>query len=139
MGGEFFGFLMEKLLEHNALDVWYTPIFMKKNRPAIKISVLCEEKHEKALTQQILKETTTLGVRSYSAKRQIMDRGFTKVNTPFGEVSYKIATGYGIKKGAPEYEDAKKLANLYNVPLKDIYDEAIKAFHTLLAKDEQDL
>ncbi len=128
MGGEIFGFLMEKLLESGALDVWYTPIYMKKNRPAVKLSVLCLPEDEPRLTKVILSETTTLGVRSYTAERSIMERDKVIVVTPYGEVSFKRAAGYDTQKAAPEYEDLKKLAKENNIPLRKVYEEAIKAY-----------
>ncbi len=130
-----FGFLMERLLEEGALDVWYTPIFMKKNRPAVKASVLCRIKDEGKLATLLLEETTTLGVRSYSAARHILNRGFTTVETPYGPVSYKTASGSGIHKGAPEYEDVRHLAKVHGVPIRKVYEEAIKAYLSLNPSD----
>lgn len=128
MGGEIFGFLMDRLLEAGALDVWYTPVFMKKNRPAVKISVLCRPMEEKALIRLLLQETTTLGVRSYTAERQILNRQFIRVITSYGPVTIKTASGCGIQKAAPEYEDVKGLALLHQVPFREVYDAALKAY-----------
>ena len=77
-------------MENNALDVWYTPVYMKKNRPGVVISVLCSPEDEKALADILLNETTTLGVRSYTAYRSILNRQWTKVNTSFGDIRIKL-------------------------------------------------
>ena len=129
MGGEFFGFLMEKLLQRNALDVWFTPIYMKKNRPAVKLSVMCKESDLKYLSEIIFKETTTIGVRSYTVARTVLNREFIKVDTKYGEVTLKVSSGSGIfAKAVPEYEDCRKLAIKADVPLIEVYDAAMKAF-----------
>lgn len=126
---------MDRLLEAGALDVWYTPIFMKKNRPAVLISVLCRPMDEKALTRMLLQETTTLGVRSYTADRHILDRQFIRVETPYGPVTMKAALGCGFEKAAPEYEDVKGLALLRQVPFRAVYEAALQAYQAL-AKPE---
>jgi len=128
MSGEWFGFLMEKLFEKNALDVWYTPIYMKKNRPAVQISVLCKASDEDELVRVLLKETTTLGVRSYEVERTILERKTLMVNTIYGDIAVKIAQGPGILKGAPEYEDCKKAAEQHNVPIQMVYDLVMREF-----------
>ena len=128
MTGEFFGFLMKTLTKSGALDVWYSPIYMKKNRPAAKLSVLCHSQDVEKLTHILLNETTTLGVRIYSANRRILDRTIKIVNTKYGPISIKIATGDGISKWLPEYEDCAKAAELNNVPLRDIYNEVSKLY-----------
>ena len=128
MGGEIFGFLMEKLLQQNALDVWFTPIYMKKNRPAVKLSVMCKENDMENLSAIILRETTTIGVRSYTVDRTVLKREFVKVDTKYGEVTLKVSSGSGIvAKYVPEYEDCRKLAIKADVPLVEVYDAAMKA------------
>lgn len=131
MSGELLGFLMGQLLEHNALDVWYTPIYMKKNRPGIKISVLCYPRDQDRLEDILLKETTTLGVRSYSTFRKALQRQWIKVNTRYGDIRIKVAYGEGICKASPEYEDCRLASATYGVPLKEIYDEAMREFSKL--------
>lgn len=128
MGGEIFGFLMEKLLQQNALDVWFTPIYMKKNRPAVKLSVMCKESDIENLSAIILRETTTIGVRSYIVDRTVLKREFVKVDTKYGEVMIKVSSGSGVvAKYVPEYEDCRKLAIKADVPLVEVYDAAMKA------------
>lgn len=128
MGGEWFGFLMDKLFEKKALDVWYTPIYMKKNRPAIQVNVLCEDSVEKDIVKVLLEETTTLGIRSYEVERTILQREKSKVNTEYGDIVVKVARGPGFIKGAPEYEDCKKAAEQNQVPLRKVYESAMMAF-----------
>ena len=128
MSGEIFGFLIERLLQEKALDVWYTPVYMKKNRPGVQISVLCEVENEDRLRQVLLKETTTLGVRSYSATRQILARKLVTVETPFGPIAMKTAVNGVVRKGAPEYEDCKRAALQHQVPLREVYQAALKAY-----------
>ncbi len=131
MSGELLGFLMERLLQHNALDVWYTPIYMKKNRPGVKISVLCRPQDQDKLEDILLKETTTLGVRSYSTFRKALQRQWIKVSTRYGDIRVKFAYGEGVFKGSPEYEDCRLASIAYGVPLKEIYDEAMREFSKL--------
>jgi len=128
MSGELFGFLMDKLFQKNALDVWYTPIYMKKNRPAVQISVLCEPAYEKEIINVLLEETTTLGVRSYEVVRTILQREKVKINTKYGDITVKIAKGHGFMKAAPEYEDCKKIAEQSHVPVRLVYESAMMAF-----------
>ncbi len=129
MGGEFFGFLMEKLLQRKALDVWFTPIYMKKNRPAVKLGVMCKESDVKALSEIILRETTTIGVRSYTAQRTVLDRELVKVYTKYGEVTIKVSSGSGVcAKIIPEYEDCRKLAISRDVPLLEVYKAALEEY-----------
>jgi len=128
MGGEFFGFLMEKLLQHKALDVWFTPIYMKKNRPAVKLSVMCKRKDVKDISAIILKETTTIGVRSYTVDRTILKREFVNIETKYGKVTLKVSSGSGVfAKVVPEYEDCRKLAIKNDVPLVEVYEAAMRA------------
>jgi uncharacterized protein (DUF111 family) len=130
MGGEVFGFLMERLLEEQVLDVWYTPIYMKKNRPAVKVSVLCHPKDEERISRLLLQETTTLGVRSYSAQRKILNREWVQVDTQYGPISFKAATSdsYAVSKGAPEFEDCRRAARMHGVPLRVVYEAALRAY-----------
>ncbi len=127
MSSEVYTYLYEKLLHNKALDVFSTPIFMKKNRPAYKLTVICNLEHKNYLEELILKETTTFGLRSYEVNRTILDRTFTKVNTNFGEVTVK--NGFLNEKhikSSFEFEDVKKLAIEHNVPIQEIIEECIK-------------
>jgi pyridinium-3,5-bisthiocarboxylic acid mononucleotide nickel chelatase len=119
---EILGYTLEKLLENGALDVFYTPIYMKKNRPGIMLTVLSEIGSEESMVDIILKETSTLGIRRSTSKRYCMDRKFVKVNTEFGEVRVKIASTGEFSKAAPEYEDCRSIAKKTGIPITKIYD-----------------
>jgi len=125
MNGEIFGFLMEKLFAAGALDVYYTPIFMKKNRPAVKVTVICNSSAEKLITGILFKETTTLGIRKMKMEREVLPRQTIQVETQAGKIAVKIS-GYGEqRKIAPEYEDCKMLANQTGIPFRNLYLEAV--------------
>lgn len=118
---------MEKLFENKALDVYYTPIYMKKNRPAIKLEVICKENDLENLKEIIFSETSTIGVRYFQADRTIMNREIKKKDTIYGEVKVKKSTYKNVVKYSPEYEDCKKIAIEKDIPIKQIYDEIIKS------------
>lgn len=126
MPGEVFGYAMETLLDAGALDVFYTPIYMKKNRPAVKLSVICEEGQIGQLQHVIFKETTTIGIRMYKTNRVCMDRKWLTVSTKYDTIRIKKAKYNNITKYSPEYEDCKLRAKQYKVPVQAIYQEALK-------------
>lgn len=124
------GYLMEKLFEQDALDVFMTPIFMKKGRPATKLSVLCVPDSRDGLIESILTETTTFGVRCYTADRSKLNRDFIEVQTQWGMVRVKQGyLGDRLIKSVPEYEDCKQLAKQNCVPLRQVYEEAIRCLN----------
>ncbi len=110
ISGETLGYTMSKLMEAGALDVFYTPIFMKKNRPAYMLTVLAKPGAENPLTDIVFRETTTLGIRTRYVKRLCMDRRILNVSTPYGDARVKVASYGDIKKASPEYEDCRKIA-----------------------------
>ncbi len=127
MSSELYTYLYEKLLANNALDVYSTPILMKKNRPAYKFSVICNIVDKENLEKIIFKETTTFGIRAYEVSRSILERNFTKINTIFGEVTVK--NGYlddELIKSSFEFEDLKKIAIEKNIPISKIVNECTK-------------
>lgn len=126
MSSEMLGFVMDKLFEQGALDVFYTPIYMKKNRPAVMLTVLCNKEQEQVVVDTILKETSTLGVRKTISERFKMERETVKVDTEFGEVSVKVSSFGDIKKFAPEYEDCRKIALDKDIPLWKVYNAVNK-------------
>ncbi len=126
MTGEFFGYVMESLLEAGALDVFYTPIYMKKNRPAVKLSVICQEGQIDKLQKVIFAETTTIGIRMYKTNRVCMDRKWLTVNTKYDTIRIKRVEYDNIIKYAPEYEDCKLRAKEYSVPVQTVYQAALK-------------
>lgn len=120
MTGEEIGFATDVLREAGALEVFSTPVQMKKNRPGVLISVLCKEEDEEKMVGLILKHTTTWGVRKYIAHRHVMERHFETVDTKYGKVNVKYGKGYGVEKSKVEYEDAAALAIKHNVSIDDI-------------------
>jgi uncharacterized protein (DUF111 family) len=125
MTGEAIGFAVDLLLQNGALDVFTTPIQMKKNRPGVLLSCLCSLDKADFFAELILRHTTTFGLRKTICKRYTLDRKSSTVQTPFGEIRIKTGEGYGIKKSKAEYEDIAKAALLNNVPFKDV-DDAVK-------------
>ena len=108
------------LLEQGALDVTMTPLLMKKNRQATQFTVICKPEAQERLAQIVLDETSTLGLRIYSAERRVQSRTFVEVTTPYGPVKMKVSG----TTASPEYDDCRQLAIKTGVPLKDILTEA---------------
>ncbi len=136
MAPELLGHAMETLLAAGAFDVWFTPIQMKKNRPATQLSVLCREEMRRHLTQHLLTETTTIGVRWQRLGRTTLSREAITLVCPHGEVLAKaVRLPDGSRRITPEYEACRTLAHHHKVPLTTIYHEAICAAHTLITGD----
>ncbi len=115
------GFVMERAFEIGALDCWFTPVQMKKNRPAVMISILCGEDKRDILTELLYSETTTLGVRITAVERNCLEREIVKVETEFGAVDVKIARNDGkIVNAKPEYEQIRQIALKSKIPLREI-------------------
>jgi len=128
MNPELYEIIMEKLFEAGAIDVYMTPIIMKKNRPANKLSVLGKFVDLETLSEIILRETTTFGIRHYSVERIILDRMFKTVQTSYGPVPLKYGILDGeILKATPEYEVCKELSKKQNVPVMKVYNAALQA------------
>ncbi len=126
MTPEKIGFVTELLMKEGAFDVYTTNIQMKKNRPAVMLTCMCaKEDREKFLTL-ILKHTTTLGVREYTCKRYGLKREIKEVETIYGTVRVKVASGYGITKEKPEYEDMARIAKEKKISLAEIEKEVYK-------------
>lgn len=118
--GETLAYCMELLFDAGARDVWYTPIFMKKGRPAYMLSVMCREDVKDECIRIIFRETSAIGMRVTLQDRVIMDREAVTVNTPYGPVDAKHLTYEDVEKTTIEYESAKKLAKENGVPLSEI-------------------
>ncbi|MFS0612865.1 nickel insertion protein [Bacillus subtilis] len=126
MTGEALGYTMERLLDAGALDVYHTPIYMKKSRPGVLLTTLAPQALESALTNILLEETTTLGVRSSSSARTILERKLVTVDTPYGPIRIKQAIKDGnIIRALPEYEDVKRVAFEHKLPFQKVYKEAL--------------
>jgi hypothetical protein len=124
-----FGYVMDRLLEAGALDVFGTPVQMKKNRPGTLLTVLAKPEDADKLAQIIFAETTTLGVRRREEARQVLARRWSNVSTRYGEVRIKIASLNGsVTNYAPEYEDCRRIAAEQRVPLKTVMQEAVQAY-----------
>tara|TARA_B100000315_G_scaffold181344_1_gene170211 strand:+ start:3289 stop:4470 length:1182 start_codon:yes stop_codon:yes gene_type:complete len=124
MNPEFYDAIMEKLFQAGAVDVFLTPIIMKKNRPATKLSVLTRQQNVKALANEVLKNTTTFGIRFYPVERVMLEREFQEIETVFGKVKVKIGKRDGeICHISPEYEHCKKFSKEQGVPIKKVYEE----------------
>ena len=127
MNPQIYGYFLEKALAAGALDVFATPVQMKKNRPGMLITVLCQAADEGKFQEMLFAETTTLGVRSTLAQRRILPREWVKVSTRFGEVRMKVARVNGqVRQASPEFEDCRKLAEEKNVPLQQVLEEAMR-------------
>lgn len=126
---EILGQFVEGALKAGALDVFYTPIQMKKNRPGVLLSVLCAEADADKFTELMLRETSSFGVRRHATERRKLAREFVTVNTPFGSVTVKLGRLDGkIIQAAPEFESCKQAAAAAGVPIKAVYEAATRSF-----------
>ena len=119
--GEILGYVQEKLFEEGALDVFFTPIFMKKGRPAYRLTVACKRKDMLKLQNIIFRETTTIGIRYRFESRTELAREFVEIDTKYGKIKAKKVINNGETYIYPEYENMKKLAKENNIPLKELY------------------
>lgn len=137
MTGELVGALFERLFAAGALDVYVTPLLMKKNRPGQLITVLCDPSKTAELVELLLVETTTFGVRTWRTEKHRLPRTWKTVKTPHGPVKVKVGTlGGNVVTVSPEYESCRKLAAAKHVPLKAIYAAAEAAAQSLLGKSK---
>lgn len=124
MNPQIYEYLMDELFQKGALDVYLTQIIMKKTRPAVKLSVLCDRDKREDLIATILKETTSIGVRYYETQRVTMDREIREFPSKYGHVRVKTSgCGRDLIKSTPEFEDCKKIAQETSRPLREIIDE----------------
>lgn len=122
MSGEILGYVMDKLFEAGAVDVYFTPIQMKKERPGIIISALVPERNLSSVELVLFDQTTTFGIRKYKVIRTILTREFKEFDTRFGKIKVKIGKFHeDIKSFSPEYEDCKRIAEEKGIPLKHVY------------------
>lgn len=126
MSSEIYSYLYDKVLKSGALDIYTESIYMKKNRPAIKICIICEKKDLEKFIEILLTETSTFGVRYNKFNRFKLNREIVELNTPYGPVKVKL--GYyndKLIKATPEYEDCRKICENYNMPLNQIINTII--------------
>jgi len=128
MNPEWIGYLMEVLFEDGALDVYWTPVYMKKNRPGTLIQVLCPLPLKEQLMDQLLSETTSIGVRHSLVQRKCLKREPVNINTPFGSVRAKrVFEGDGTARIVPEFEVCRKIARQKGIPLRKVYEAILRS------------
>ncbi len=121
MSPQIYGYFVERALAAGALDVFSTAVQMKKNRPGVLLTILCDASHTARLIDLVFRETTTIGVRTYDVRRKVLDREIVAVDTQFGEVRVKISRMNGsVLNVTPEYEDCQRLAAEKGIPLKQV-------------------
>jgi pyridinium-3,5-bisthiocarboxylic acid mononucleotide nickel chelatase len=125
-----FGYLMEKALAAGALDIFYTPVQMKKNRPGVLLTLLCDPADRERMCDLIFRETTTLGVRYRNEQREILTREFVTVETEYGPIRIKISRAKDgqVMNVSPEFEDCRAAAEKNGVGLRDAQTAALKAY-----------
>ncbi|KAF0143918.1 MAG: hypothetical protein FD156_2300 [Nitrospirae bacterium] len=129
MNPQVYEYVMERLFRAGALDVFLTQVIMKKGRPGIKLSVLCNDSDKENLMNIIFEETTTIGLRFYSAGRKTLDREIKNLNTKFGKINLKLSKlGDKTVRITPEYEDCKRLAKKLNLPLLEVIKSVSSAY-----------
>lgn len=127
MNPELYGYVADTLRDHGAADVFLTQVLMKKSRPGITITVICEPKRETEMTDILLRETTTIGVRKYSVDRTILKREISIVTTRFGDIRVKTCFYKGSPlRSKPEYEDCRRIAAEHGIPISEVYEEAVR-------------
>lgn len=124
MSPELYPHLLDRLLASGAKDAWVVPLVMKKGRPGILVTVLCEGRDEESMTRLLFAETTTLGVRRNGVSRTVLERTVQSLQTPFGPVPVKIALQPdGSRRAKPEYEACRSIALERGLPLREVYRE----------------
>lgn len=137
MNPQVYGFVMERAFALGALDVFMIPVQMKKARPGVLLTVLCEHPTVDEMIEMLLAETTTLGVRYYEAKRRVLERTIETVETQYGPVRIKVARdGARTLHFQPEYEDCARLAVSANAPFLEVHAAAAAAYRNTLKADE---
>jgi uncharacterized protein (TIGR00299 family) protein len=136
MSGELIGNLMERLLQAGALDVSYTPIQMKKNRPAVMVSVIVRPQESEMLAGVLLRETSTLGVRIQQMLRRKAQRSMQQLMTPFGPLTVKVKRlGTRVISATPEYDECKRIADVRDIPLSQVYEVAERLIRETIIKN----
>lgn len=127
MNPEFYDHVMDTLYSAGALDVYFTSIMMKKNRPAIKVSVLVPPAKREAVSKILLTETSTFGIRFTEMDRIILDRQSLEIKTPYGKVAVKVGSLAGeVVRFSPEYDECKRIARAKKIPVKQVYDTIMR-------------
>ncbi|HXX57590.1 MAG TPA: LarC family nickel insertion protein, partial [Thermodesulfovibrionales bacterium] len=125
MNPQIYEYVMERLLAEGALDVYLTQVIMKKGRPGVVLSVLCDEGRRSEIIDILFQETTTIGVRFHEASRSVLDREVEERGTEFGRIRVKVSrTGGETVTESPEYDDCKRIAKKKKVPLREVMRRA---------------
>lgn len=132
--GEAFGYCMEQLFAAGAKDVFYTPVYMKKNRPAYEVTVICEQKDVERMEAILFTETTTIGIRRIKMERTVLKRDIITMKSSFGPVRVKVCEFEDKKWGYPEYESIKKIAMENNVSYLEVYQVVHDEISALMPK-----
>ena len=128
MNPEFYDYIIDSLFSAGAKDVFITPIIMKKSRPAVKLSILCNPEAENRVNEVLFRETSTIGIRKYAIDKTMLERKIEQVVTRYGEVRVKSAFYQGVCiKSKPEYDDCIKIARTMGIPISQVYREVEKA------------
>ncbi|HTK29495.1 MAG TPA: nickel pincer cofactor biosynthesis protein LarC [Vicinamibacterales bacterium] len=131
MNPQIFGVVMDLLYAAGALEVFYVPAQMKKNRPGTLLTVVCRPALRRTVADILFRETTTIGLRHYDVDRECLDREIVSVQTPLGPVRFKVASRDGhVTNAVPEFDDCAKLAAAHQVSVKDVQAMAIKAYRS---------
>lgn len=127
---EVLGYVMERLLEAGALDVFFTSIQMKKSRPAVKLSFICPKERLEVLSTLLFTETSAIGLRYYAVSRTVLERKFEKYRTTFGIVDFKLlyAKNGEFLRAKPEYQDCRRLSIEHKLPLQDLTRRVLEEF-----------
>lgn len=119
--GEALGFVMECLMEEGAKDVWYTPAYMKKNRPAYVLRILCTEDKQKALEAAVFAHTTTIGIRRWPVERTVLEREIRQIESRYGTADVKTCRTGSEEYNYPEYESVRKICREQGLPFTEVY------------------
>ena len=115
------GYVMSRLLEEGARDVYYTPVYMKKNRPAYELNVICKEEQIERLQEIIFQNTTTIGIRRAKMERTVLSRELKEIETSLGKVQVKVCGIGAGKRAYPEYESVAELCREHCLPYQEVW------------------
>lgn len=132
--GEALGFVMEELLKNGAADIWYTPVYMKKNRPACQLNLLCRENQIPAMESILFTHTTTIGIRRYQVERTVLDRSTETVDTPWGKALVKVCRHKENVYYYPEYESVSQICRRTGIAYGQVHQQVAAAATEQLAK-----
>jgi len=131
MNPQIFGVVMDRLYAAGALEVFYTSVQMKKNRPGTLLTVVARPDERSRMTDIVFSETTTIGLRHYDVDRECLQREIVTVGTPIGAVRFKVARRDGrVMNAVPEFDDCARLAAANHLPVKEVQAIAARAYRS---------